>query len=109
MTPPRWILRTTTVLALVIGGAAAAATPAAAASEPDCATTAPAQASPPARPGTRSKPLTAAQVRSREADLAAALRERAARGPATLATVTSVVVHVIAENTTRAGGYIRTR
>jgi hypothetical protein len=109
MTPTRWILRTTTVLALVIGGAAAAVTPAAAASEADCATTAPAHAK--ARPGAAGhhdpNHLTAAQVRSREADLAAALRERAARGPSTLATVTiPVVVHVIAENTTRAGGYI---
>ena len=110
MTPTRWILRTTTVLALVLGGAAAAVTPAAAAaSEADCATTAPANAK--ARPGAAGhhdpNHLTAAQVRSREADLAAALRERAARGPSVLATVTiPVVVHVIAENTTRAGGYI---
>jgi hypothetical protein len=109
MTPIRWILRTTTVLALVIGGAAAAVTPAAAASEPDCATAAPANAK--ARPGAAGhhdpNHLTAAQVRSREADLAAAMRERAPSGPTTLATVTiPVVVHVIAENTTRAGGYI---
>jgi hypothetical protein len=110
VTPTRWILRTTTVLALVLGGAAAAVTPAAAAAtEADCATTAPANAK--ARPGAAGhhdpNHLTAAQVRSREADLAAAQRERAARGPSTLATVTiPVVVHVIAENTTRAGGYI---
>ncbi|MFC0507317.1 zinc metalloprotease [Micromonospora costi] len=54
--------------------------------------------------------LTAAQVKEREADLTAALRERANRrtgAVAPLATVTiPVVVHVIQENTTRAGGNI---
>ncbi|WP_320067208.1 zinc metalloprotease [Micromonospora sp. RTGN7] len=55
--------------------------------------------------------LTAAQVREREADLAGALRERAnfraGAGAGTLATVTiPVVVHVIQENSTRAGGNI---
>ncbi|MEV5691085.1 zinc metalloprotease [Micromonospora globbae] len=54
--------------------------------------------------------LTAQQVKEREADLAAALRERASRQSATvapLATVTiPVVVHVIQEDSTRAGGNI---
>ncbi|MGR6316458.1 zinc metalloprotease [Micromonospora soli] len=56
--------------------------------------------------------LTAQQVRDREADLAAALRERAAfrggaQAAAPLATVTiQVVVHVIQRDTTRAGGNI---
>ncbi|MFC4149164.1 zinc metalloprotease [Micromonospora mangrovi] len=55
--------------------------------------------------------LTAKQVREREADLAAALRERAnfraGAGATTLATVTiPVVVHVIQRDTTRAGGNI---
>ncbi|MET8301158.1 zinc metalloprotease [Micromonospora sp. NPDC005211] len=54
--------------------------------------------------------LTAQQVRDREADLAAAQRERAnfrTGAVAPLATVTiPVVVHVIQENSTRAGGNI---
>ncbi|MFE9694640.1 zinc metalloprotease [Micromonospora sp. NPDC005806] len=56
--------------------------------------------------------LTAKQVREREADLAAALRERAtfrggAQAAAPLATVTvPVVVHVIQRDSTRAGGNI---
>ncbi|MGC4894377.1 zinc metalloprotease [Micromonospora sp. DT31] len=54
--------------------------------------------------------LTAKQVREREADFAAAQRERAAfrtEAVAPLATVTiPVVVHVIQENSTRAGGNI---
>ncbi|WP_406039322.1 zinc metalloprotease [Micromonospora sp. NBC_00898] len=55
--------------------------------------------------------LTAKQVRDREADLAAALRERAnfraGAGVTTLATVSiPVVVHVIQRDTTRAGGNI---
>lgn len=54
--------------------------------------------------------LTATQIKEREADLAAALRERANRrtgAVAPLATVTiPVVVHVIQENSTRAGGNI---
>lgn len=54
--------------------------------------------------------LTAKQVRDREADLAAAQRERASfrtGAVAPLATVTiPVVVHVIQENSTRAGGNI---
>ncbi|SCG47252.1 zinc metalloprotease [Micromonospora halophytica] len=56
--------------------------------------------------------LTAAQVREREADLAMALRERTrfragAQAAAPLASVTiPVVVHVIQENSTRAGGNI---
>ena len=55
--------------------------------------------------------LTAKQVREREVDLAAALRERAnfraGAGATTVATVTvPVVVHVIQRDTTRAGGNI---
>ncbi|MFI6331345.1 zinc metalloprotease [Micromonospora chersina] len=55
--------------------------------------------------------LTAKQVRERDADLAAALRERAnfraGAGATTLATVTiPVVVHVIQRDSTRAGGNI---
>ncbi|MGK5737619.1 zinc metalloprotease [Micromonospora sp. URMC 103] len=54
--------------------------------------------------------LNAAQVKEREADLAAALRERANRradAVAPLASVTiPVVVHVVQENSTRAGGNI---
>ncbi|MGC5018736.1 zinc metalloprotease [Micromonospora sp. DT47] len=55
--------------------------------------------------------LTAAQVREREADLVAALRERAnfraGTGATTLATVSiPVVVHVIQRDGTRAGGNI---
>jgi hypothetical protein len=55
--------------------------------------------------------LTASQVREREADLAAALRERAGfragAGATPLATVTiPVVVHVIQRDSTRAGGNI---
>ncbi|MBY8875567.1 zinc metalloprotease [Micromonospora sp. PLK6-60] len=56
--------------------------------------------------------LTAAQLRDREADFAAALRERAntrlgANAVAPLATVTiPVVVHVIQKDSTRAGGNI---
>jgi hypothetical protein len=67
-----------------------------------------------ARPGAGAKQdpnaLTAAQVASREADFAAAVRERAARKPpTTLATVTiPVVFHVISEDGTRANGNIPT-
>ncbi|PZF99827.1 zinc metalloprotease [Micromonospora deserti] len=55
--------------------------------------------------------LTLAQTREREADLAAALRERArfrtGAGATTLSTVTiPVVVHVIQRDSTRAGGNI---
>ncbi|MGS2614052.1 zinc metalloprotease [Micromonospora sp. LZ34] len=55
--------------------------------------------------------LTLAETREREADLAAALRERArfrtGAGATTLATVTiPVVVHVIQRDSTRAGGNI---
>jgi hypothetical protein len=55
--------------------------------------------------------LTAKQIREREADLSAALRERAnfraGAGATTLATVTiPVVVHVIQRDSTRAGGNI---
>ncbi|MFF3853032.1 zinc metalloprotease [Micromonospora sp. NPDC002575] len=55
--------------------------------------------------------LTAKETREREADLAAALRERAnfrvGAGAAALATVTiPVIVHVIQEDSTRAGGNI---
>ncbi|MFC8847064.1 MULTISPECIES: zinc metalloprotease [unclassified Micromonospora] len=55
--------------------------------------------------------LTAKETREREADLAAALRERAnfrvGAGAAALATVTvPVIVHVIQEDGTRAGGNI---
>ncbi|TDC60862.1 zinc metalloprotease [Micromonospora sp. KC207] len=55
--------------------------------------------------------LTAKETREREADLAAALRERAnfraGAGASALATVTvPVIVHVIQEDSTRAGGNI---
>ena len=54
--------------------------------------------------------LTAAQISEREADFAAAMRTRASKaamGPTIQATVTiPVVVHVIQENSTRAGGNI---
>lgn len=63
--------------------------------------------------GARHEPneLTLAETREREADLAAALRERArfraGAGASTTATVTiPVVVHVIQEDGTRAGGNI---
>jgi hypothetical protein len=66
-----------------------------------------------AKPGGAAKhdpnELTKAQVDARERDLAAALAERQARGAAAapLAAVTiPVVVHVIQENSTRAGGNI---
>jgi len=100
----------TTSLALLLGGAAAAvpagATAAGGCVEPAAHSDAKAR---PGRPG-RHDPnaLDDAQVRQREADLAAALAARPGpAGPATPAAVTiPVVVHVIAEDTTRAGGYI---
>jgi pregnancy-associated plasma protein-A len=117
---PRRTLRTAAVtLAVVLAGTTAAApahaAPAhAAAHDPvGCAPT-DTHVDAKARPGASGthdpNHLTAAQVATREKDLAAALRERAANrpgGPTTLATVTIPVwVHVIAENTSRAGGYI---
>jgi len=67
-----------------------------------------------ARPGAPGKhdpnQLTPAQIAEREADFATALRNRATTsfaGPSVQATVTiPVVVHVIQENSTRAGGNI---
>ena len=67
-----------------------------------------------AKPGGAAKhdpnELTAAQVDARERDLAAALAERRARGGTSaaplVATTIPVVVHVIQENSTRAGGNI---
>lgn len=102
-------------LVLVLGSAAVGA-PAHAAvhSDAECVEPAEAHADGKARPGgaARHDPneLTTAQVAEREADLASALRRRAARasaGPSVQATVTiPVVVHVIQENSTRAGGNI---
>jgi hypothetical protein len=106
----------TSALLLLASAATAAPAAAAPATEPqvECAEPSSTYTDAKARPGApgRQDPnqLTAAQVAQREADLAAALAERSAKradGPSTLATVTiPVVVHVIAENTTRAGGYI---
>ena len=67
-----------------------------------------------AKPGSATKhdpnELTAAQVDARERDLAAALAERRARTGTSVAplvaTTIPVVVHVIQENSTRAGGNI---
>ncbi|MEV0720938.1 zinc metalloprotease [Asanoa sp. NPDC050611] len=92
-------------------GSAVAATPAAAAGAAGCApgsTHADAKVRP-GRPGHQDpNALNDAQIRQRETDLSAALTQR--RRPAgvtTLATVTiPVVVHVIAEDSTRAGGYL---
>ncbi|MDG4807014.1 zinc metalloprotease [Micromonospora sp. WMMD1120] len=109
----------TTTLALLLSTAAVGVVPAASASSAapggTCAEPADSHADARAKPGgaARHEPneLTAAQVREREADLAAALRERASHragpGVTALATVTiPVVVHVIQENSTRAGGNI---
>ena len=112
----RWTARTvavsTTSLLLLLGGAAAVTPGAVAAGETPTGCVEPAaHADAKARPGRpgRQDPdaLTEAQVRQREADLSAALAGRRPGGHATLATVTiPVVVHVVAENTTRAGGYL---
>lgn len=109
-----------TTLALLLSTAAVGVVPAASAfsAAPGASCVEPADVHPDARvkKGGTAKldpnELTAKQVREREADLVAALRERAnfragAQAAAPLATVTiPVVVHVIQENSTRAGGNI---
>ncbi|MEV1017120.1 zinc metalloprotease [Micromonospora sp. NPDC049801] len=109
-----------TTLALLLSTAAVGVVPAASAfsSAPGgaCAQPVDSHANARAKPGAGAlhepNELTAKQVRERDADLAAALRERAnyraGAGATTLAaTVTiPVVVHVIQENSTRAGGNI---
>ncbi|MFI5928875.1 zinc metalloprotease [Micromonospora sp. NPDC051543] len=109
-----------TTLALLLSTAAVGVVPAAsafsAAPGGTCAEPADSHANARAKPGAPAlhepNELTAKQVRERDADLAAALRERAnyraGAGATTLAaTVTiPVVVHVIQENSTRAGGNI---
>lgn len=108
-----------TTLALLLSTAAVGVVPAASAfsAAPGGACVEPADSHSSARlkPGAAAKhdpnELTAQQVRERDADLAAALRERAnfrtGAGATALATVTiPVVVHVIQENSTRAGGNI---
>ncbi|GAA1898317.1 zinc metalloprotease [Asanoa iriomotensis] len=104
-----WAARAATSLLLIAGGVVAVAPGAAVAAgcAPE-ATHSDAKARP-GRPGHQDpNALTDAQVRQREADLSAVLADR--RRPAgvtTLAAVTiPVVVHVIAANTTRAGGYL---
>jgi hypothetical protein len=95
--------------------AAAPATAAAAAPAPvdDCGPTAAADAK--ARPGGAAKhdpnEVSAAELASREADFARRLKEMKAAGPSSAAVAAAtitvpVVVHVIQENTTRAGGNI---
>ncbi|MFI0791939.1 zinc metalloprotease [Micromonospora rubida] len=108
-----------TTLALLLSAAAVGVVPAAsafsAAPAESCAEPADVRSDARVKAGAQAKhepnELTAAQVREREADLAGALRERAnfraGAGAGTLATVTiPVVVHVIQENSTRAGGNI---
>ncbi|MBO4207634.1 zinc metalloprotease [Micromonospora echinofusca] len=109
-----------TTLALLLSTAAVGVTPAAAAlagHAEECATPADTHTDAKVKAGGTAKhdpnELTAAQVRERDADLVAALRERALRngpeaaGPATMATVTiPVIVHVIQRDSTRAGGNI---
>ncbi|SCL65032.1 zinc metalloprotease [Micromonospora chersina] len=108
-----------TTLALLLSTAAVGVVPAASAfsAAPDASCVGPADVHSDARvkKGGTAKldpnELTAKQVRERDADLAAALRERAnfraGAGATTLATVTiPVVVHVIQRDSTRAGGNI---
>ncbi|MGC4852258.1 zinc metalloprotease [Micromonospora sp. DT4] len=108
-----------TTLALLLSTAAVGVVPAAsafsAAPGGACSEPAGSQANARAKPGAGAmhepNELTAKQVRDRDADLAAALRERAnyraGAGATALATVTiPVVVHVIQETSTRAGGNI---
>jgi len=109
----RWAARAATSLLLLVGSALAVApaTVTAAAGATGCVpgtTHADAKARP-GRPGHQDpNALSDAQVRQRETDLSALLADR--RRPAgamPLATVTiPVVVHIIAENSTRAGGYL---
>ncbi|MFC0005105.1 zinc metalloprotease [Micromonospora siamensis] len=110
----------TTTLALLLSTAAVGVVPAAsafsAAPSKACAEPADSHSDARVKKGGTAKhdpnSLTAAQVRDREADLAAALRDRAnfRTGPgatAPLASVTiPVVVHVIQRDSTRAGGNI---
>jgi hypothetical protein len=122
----RWAGRatgvTTTALAMTLATTAAGVTPTTAATAGTeyaaCAEPAAVHGEPAA--GARAKPgapgrhdpnqLTEAQVAKQEQDFAAAIRARAraSAGPvSTMATVTiPVIVHVVAENTTRAGGYV---
>ncbi|PWR07459.1 zinc metalloprotease [Micromonospora acroterricola] len=108
-----------TTLALLLSTAAVGVVPAASAfsAAPGGACVEPTDSHTNARvkPGAAAKhepnELTAKQVRERDADLAAALRERATfrtgAGATALATVTiPVVVHVIQRDSTRAGGNI---
>ncbi|MCX4469118.1 zinc metalloprotease [Micromonospora sp. NBC_01655] len=108
-----------TTLALLLSTAAVGVVPAAsafsAAPAESCAEPADVHSDARVKAGAHAKhepnELTVAQVREREADLSSALRERAnyraGAGAGTLATVTiPVVVHVIQENSTRAGGNI---
>jgi hypothetical protein len=100
---------------MTVAAAAAAVTlqpaaGAAAATEPaPCAETSADARAKPGTPG-RQDPnqLTEAQVAKREQEFAAAVRARADAGPFnTLAAVTiPVIVHVVAEDTTRAGGHL---
>jgi hypothetical protein len=118
MTAATWMLRTATISALVLSGAVAAVTPAQAAPPGDCAEATAAESSATdlhvdarPRPGAQAHDknrLTRAQARSREAALATALRIAGQqRGPVVYANVTiPVVVHVIQEDGTRAGGNI---
>lgn len=110
----------TTTLALVLSTAAIGVAPAAAApaghADEVCAEPADTHSDAKIKVGGVAKhepnELTAAQIREREADLAAALVERAKRpglrqGPVATASVTiPVVVHVIQRDSTRAGGNI---
>jgi hypothetical protein len=115
MTAATWILRTATISALVVGSGLAAVTPAVAApSASGCAeaTDDHAQARVRKRPGhsvaKEPNALSVTEARLREVDVATALRVRGqSRPPVVVNKVTiPVVVHVIQENTTRAGGNI---
>lgn len=112
-----WSLRAagvaTTSLVLLLGSTAASVAPAAAAAggpgvecyEP---TAHGADARVAAGGHTRHDPnqLTARQAAERELDLADALKQRAGKGPVISAVTIPVVVHVISEDSTRAGGSI---
>jgi len=114
-----WSLRAagvaTTSLVLLLGSTAASVAPvAAAAGGPGVECYEPAEHGAEARgkPGglVRHDPneLSAREAAAREADLAGALRERAAKGkgPGVSAVTIPVVVHVVSEDSTRAGGSI---
>lgn len=113
----RWAWRATgvatTTAALTLATTAVGVAPQlAAAASPSSAACSEAAADARAKPGSPRgqdpNQLTGAQVAKREQQFAADARAKASAGPfSTLATVTiPVVVHVVAEDTTRAGGYV---